>query len=425
MAEFQIECFQNEFLPQDGDVMHAVLTVSASGTGANVDPGQAEERTELLIVDTSGSMNGKKLRAVKAATAAAIDCIPNGVRFGVITGNHEAFLAVTPTAASPQSREAAKGAVKLFEAGGGTAMGTWIRLAASTFGEGPGIRHAILLTDGKNESEAPIDLEWALSEADGAFQCDCRGVGDNWDVGELRKVATALRGTYDIIAQPEELEGDFSRLLHESLLRQVSEITLRVWTPQGAEVAALKQMEPPLDLTGTRAVTGPLVGEYTTGAWGDESRDYYLSVRVPAGQLGDKMLAARVTLVIEGEPAGQGLVTAEWTDDIAKSTRMNKRVAEAVGEGELAEAIQDGIDSHRAGDVESATNRFGLAVRMASESGNDEALERLSKLVDIDDPVTGRVRPKAKVETVDVMTLETRSTRTSRTQRPRGPEDAK
>ena len=422
MAEFQIECFQNEFLPQDGDVMHAVLTVSASGTGTN-DPGQAEERTELLIVDTSGSMNGKKLRAVKAATAAAIDCIPNGVRFGVITGNHEASLSVAPTAASPQSREAAKGAVKLFEAGGGTAMGTWIRLAASIFGEKPGIRHAILLTDGKNESEAPIDLDWALSDADGAFQCDCRGVGDNWDVGELRKVATALRGTYDIIAQPEELERDFSQLLRESLLRQVSEITLRVWTPQGAEVAALKQMEPPLDLTGTRAVTGPLVGEYTTGAWGDESRDYYLSVRVPAGQLGDKMLAARVTLVIEGEPAGQGLVKAEWTDDTAKSTRMNKRVAEAVGEGELAEAIQDGIDAHRVGDVESATNRFGLAVRMANESGNDEALERLSKMVDIDDPVTGRVRPKAKVETVDVMTLETRSTRTSRTQRPPGPED--
>jgi von Willebrand factor type A C-terminal domain/von Willebrand factor type A domain len=427
MAEFQIECFHNEFLPQDGEVMHAVLTVSASGTGGvEADTGPADGRTELLIVDTSGSMNGKKLRAAKAATAAAIDCIPTGVRFGVITGNHQASLAVAPTVASPQSREAAKEAVRRFEAGGGTAMGTWIRLAATLFSDEPGIRHAILLTDGKNESEAPADLEWALADADGAFQCDCRGVGDNWDVGELRKVATALRGTYDIVAEPEELERDFSQLLQASLLRQVSEITLRVWTPQGAEVAALKQMDPPLDLTGTRAVTGPLVGEYTTGAWGDESRDYYLSVRVPVGQVGDKMLAARVTLVIAGEPAGQGLVTAVWTDDLAKSTRMNKRVADAVGEGELADAIQKGVDAHHAGDVESATNQFGLAVRMANESGNDEALERLSKLVDIDDPVTGRVRPKAKVETLDVMTLETRSTRTSRTPRtprPAGPEE--
>src|ERR1700722_12772071 len=128
MAEFQIECFQNEFLPQDGDVMHAVLTVSVSGAGAEVDAGVADGRTELLIVDTSGSMNGKKLRAAKAATTAAIDCIPTGVRFGVITGNHQAWLAVAPTVASPQSREEAKAIVKQFEAGGGTAMGTWIRL---------------------------------------------------------------------------------------------------------------------------------------------------------------------------------------------------------------------------------------------------------------------------------------------------------
>ena len=35
MADFQIECFQNEFLPEGGQVMHAVLTVCASGTGAS------------------------------------------------------------------------------------------------------------------------------------------------------------------------------------------------------------------------------------------------------------------------------------------------------------------------------------------------------------------------------------------------------
>ena len=57
-----------------------------------------------------------------------------------------------------------------------------------------------------------------------------------------------------------------------------------VWTPQGAEVVALKQMDPPLDLTGREPSAGPLAGDYTTGAWGDESRDYYLSVRVPAGR---------------------------------------------------------------------------------------------------------------------------------------------
>ena len=420
MADFQIECFQNEFLPEGGQVMHALLTVCASGTGTSASgPAPRADRTELLIVDTSGSMNGKKLRSAKAATAAAVDCIPDGVGFGIITGNHEAALAYplwgSAAVSSAQTRAEAKQAVQSFEARGGTAMGSWIELAQSFLGQAEGIRHAILLTDGRNESEEPEALDEALRRADGAFQCDCRGVGADWEVAELRKVATALRGSYDIVADPDGLSADFSGLMMQSLSREVAELTLRVWTPQGAEIVALKQMEPPLDLAGSRIETGPLVGDYTTGAWGDESRDFYLRVRVPVGAVDDKMLAARVTLLVGDEPVGQAMVTAVWTDDVVKSTRKNDRVADAIGEGELADAIQEGVDAHWAGDLETATGKFQKAVDIASESGNDEVIERLSKIVDID-RATGRVRgPKAKVDKVDMMKVETRSTRTSRT----------
>ena len=57
MAEFTIECFQNEYLPVGGDLMHAIVTVSASGAGvAGTTPGSdgGEGRAELIIVDTSG-----------------------------------------------------------------------------------------------------------------------------------------------------------------------------------------------------------------------------------------------------------------------------------------------------------------------------------------------------------------------------------
>ena len=33
-------------------------------------------------------------------------------------------------------------------------------------------------------------------------------------------------------------------MMRQSLRKQVAEVALRVWTPQGAEVVALKQMEP-------------------------------------------------------------------------------------------------------------------------------------------------------------------------------------
>ena len=84
-------------------------------------------------------------------------------------------------------------------------MGSWIELGETILGQAAGIRHAILLTDGRNESEEPEALDEALRRAEGALQCDCLGVGADWEVAELRKVATALCGTYDIVADPDGL----------------------------------------------------------------------------------------------------------------------------------------------------------------------------------------------------------------------------
>ncbi|HEX4163258.1 MAG TPA: vWA domain-containing protein, partial [Acidimicrobiales bacterium] len=270
MTPFTVQCSQNEFLPRGGDEMHAVLTVTASGTGAGAV--RAEERSELILLDRSGSMSGKKLRSAKAATAAAIDCIPDGVRFGIISGNHKAEMTYPlepPLAvASPETREAAKAEVLMLESAGGTAMGAWLRLAVQTLNGETGIRHAILLTDGKNESESSADLDAALQLAEGQLQCDCRGVGADWVVAELMKVATALVGTWDLVKDPADLEDDFSEMMREALSKQVPEVVLRVWTPQGGEVLTLKQMEPPLDLTAGRVEAGPRLGDYGTGSWG-------------------------------------------------------------------------------------------------------------------------------------------------------------
>jgi len=427
MPEFRIECFSNEFLSQGAQMVHAVLDLGVSGTGAAGKPDPAhEDRSELLIVDTSGSMSGKKLRAAKAATAAAIDCIPGGVRFGIVSGKHKAEMVFPPSpplvVSSPETRAEAKAAVKKLESGGGTAMGSWIELAAQVLGDAPGIRHAILLTDGKNENEDPEDLDEALHGAENVFQCDCRGVGTDWSVPELRKVATALLGTYDIVPDPSGLEEDFSSMMLQALSKQVAEVTVRVWTPQHAEVIALKQMDPPLDLTASRADAGPLTGAYATGSWADEAREYYLSIRVPPGDVDDEMLAARVTMVVGGEPVGQCLVKAIWTDDTAKSTRINKKVAEAMAGRELADALDEAVDSFRMGDHSAATDRFNKAFRIAKDRDNQEVLAYLRQVVD-EDPVTGRVRPKPKVEEVDMMIIEARSQRIARTPRPTPPEE--
>jgi hypothetical protein len=419
MTTFELQCFQNEYLPQDADEVNAVVTLTASGSGGQ--PGQAAspEAAEVIVVDTSGSMEGQKLRQATSATAAAIDSIRDGVRFAVVAGDHEAHM-VYPAGpelavASPSTRAAATEALSGLRAHGGTAIGTWIALTSRLLGDQAGVRHAILLTDGKDEHESPEQLQVALRDASGTFQCDCRGVGTDWVVAELRQVATALLGTVDIVADPAGLAADFTAVMEAAMGKHIADATLRIWTPQGAEVLFVKQVAPEVnDLTSARVAVNPLSGDYPTGSWGDDSRDYHVCIRVRPGEVGDEMLAARLTLLVDDQPSGQALVKATWTTDMALSTRINRQVAHYTGQAELAEAIQEGLEARKSGDVETATVKLGRAVQLAAASGNAETAELLAKVVDVDDAGTGRVRLKQSVQEADEMTLDTRSTKTVR-----------
>jgi hypothetical protein len=419
VTTFAAQTYQNEYLPEDADEVNAVVTVTASGSDGSVSSTAA---AEVIIIDTSGSMDypPTKLRAAKEATAAAIDCIRDGVWFGIIAGTklaHHIYPAQgTLVPANPQTRQEAKEAVSTLQAQGGTAIGAWLKLANELFATVPNaIHHAILLTDGKDESETVLDLNMALDGCQGQFQCDCRGVGTDWMVSELRKVSTALLGTVDIIADPADMAADFTSVIEAAMGKAVNDVALRLWTPQGATVNFVKQVAPTIDdLTVKRTAVGPLTNDYPTGAWGDESRDYHVSIRVNPGGVGDEMLAGRFSLVVDGQPQSQTLIKAIWTDDTQLSTKINPAVAHYTGQAELAQVIQEGLEARKAGDEGTATIKLGRAVQLAAESGNDATTKLLGKVVDVEDAASGTVRLKRKVDDVDEMALDTRSTKTVR-----------
>jgi hypothetical protein len=358
------------------------------------------------------------------ATAAAIKALRDGVDFAVIAGTHVA----TPlypargglVTASARTKEDATRSLRRLNPTGGTAIGQWLRLASQTFqSQKHALRHAILLTDGCNHSESAEGLAAAIAECEGVFSCDCRGVGTDWMVDELRKIATALLGTVDIVPDPAGLAADFEAMMRASMAKEMADVALRIWTPQHTTVRFVKQVAPTVDdLSGRRTQVSPQTGDYPTGAWGAESRDYHVCVEVQPAGVGQEMLAARVSLMATTDSGpqtlGQGLVRAVWTDDEAMSTRINKHVAHYTGQAELAQAIQDGLTARKTGDEAAAIASLGRAVALAHESGNDETTGLLSQVVDIVDAVTGTVRLKRKVADADEMALDTRSTKTVR-----------
>ncbi|MDI3404273.1 vWA domain-containing protein [Streptomyces cavernicola] len=430
---FDVEVYSNEYLPEGGREVNAIVTVTSTGggtTGGRTASAAGPDAAVAIMVDCSGSMDypPTKMRGAREATAAAIDALRDGVRFSVIAGTHVA-KEVYPgygrlAVADAGTREDAKQVLRRLSAGGGTAIGSWLRLADRLLNsdEVPdtAVRHGILLTDGRNEHESPEDLQAALDSCAGRFTCDARGVGTDWEVKEVTGIASALLGSADIVADPAGLTADFTHMMETAMGKEIADVALRLWTPMGAEIRYVKQVAPTVeDLTDRRTPVGPRAGDYPTGSWGDESRDYHVCVEVPAAGIGHEMLAARVSLVIdrgdgETQNLSQGLVRAVWTDDMAASTAINPQVAHYTGQAELAQVIQQGLDARKSGDMDGATAKLGRAVQLAAGSGNADTARLLAKVVDVVDAATGTVRLKAKVEDADEMTLETRSTKTVR-----------
>lgn len=421
MAEFSATVYQNQFLPDGGTDVMAIVSVNCSGAGQAGTGGGTPG--EVIIIDTSGSMQVEAMEAAKAAAIAALREIVDGTYFAVVSGNGAAFLAYPPVRSGPgmvpmsaQTRAEATYAVSQLSSGGGTVISTWLDLAGVLFQSVPQVtqRHAILLTDGEN-NEPPEVLDAAVGRAAGFFQCDCRGIGVEWKVSEIRRIAQSLLGTVDIIPAPHQLAAEFAAMMRASMSRGVADATLRVWAPQGAQVLFVRQVAPTVeDLTTRRTPVNDLTGDYPTGAWSDESRDYHVGVRLSARGVGQEQLASRVQIVVGGAVAAQGLVKATWSDDSALTARIDQQVAHYTGQTELAAAIQEGLAAKAAGQEELATTKLGRAVQLAKETGNEEATAKLRKVVEIDDAETGTVRLMRAVDKADEMALDTASTKTTR-----------
>jgi hypothetical protein len=173
--------------------------------------------------------------------------------------------------------------------------------------------------------------------------------------------------------QAAEVE-DLRAMMASSMRKAVGDVKLRLWTPVGATVRFVIQTAPTLvDLSPHRVDSGPLTGDYPTGSWGTESRDYLLGVELEPGDVGEEKLACRVTFVhadADGtelplrqvfshtEPDGRtnefssARIRALWTDDLTQSTVFNDKVAEVTGRAGLAKAVQDGLAAHHGGDLD-------------------------------------------------------------------------
>jgi len=166
-----------------------------------------------LILDHSGSMNGRSLETVKKAAIRLVDRLNSGDRLSIVVFDHRAKVLVPSQVI--ENPEKIKQLINHLSADGGTAIDEGLRLGIEELAKGKKdtVSQAFLLTDGENEhGDNNRCLKFAELAASYNLTLNTLGFGDNWNQDVLEKIADAGLGTLSYIQKPDQVVEEFSRL---------------------------------------------------------------------------------------------------------------------------------------------------------------------------------------------------------------------
>ncbi|MGD1714393.1 vWA domain-containing protein [Dapis sp. BLCC M172] len=168
-----------------------------------------------LILDHSGSMEGRPLETVKQAAEQLVEKLKEGDRLSVVAFDHRAKVIVRNQIINDSA--SIKREINKLRASGGTAIDEGLKLGIEELGKGQkdSISQAFLLTDGENEhGDNDRCLKLAKLATDYNLTLNSLGFGDDWNQDVLEKIADAGGGTLAYIQRPEQAIEEFGKLFN-------------------------------------------------------------------------------------------------------------------------------------------------------------------------------------------------------------------
>ena len=195
-------------LPASSTPQVAYLLVEATAAGA----AQAVPQNLCFVLDRSGSMQGTKLAAMKAATKQVVDLLTPEDVVSIVIFDDTVQTLVPATAASDKA--ALNAAIDSIEEAGGTAMSGGIRAGKDELAKYQGadrISSLLLLTDGQTWGDEDTCRQLAAELGQAGVKVTALGLGAEWNEQLLDDIAEATGGVSDYIADASKIGAFFQR----------------------------------------------------------------------------------------------------------------------------------------------------------------------------------------------------------------------
>jgi len=338
-----------------------------------------------LVLDRSGSMDGRKIEMARTAVEHAIRLLDARDRLAVVVYDHEVDVLVESTSASPEAKTMAVKRLGATDARGNTDLsGGWSRgvdeVARPTGAVGADtISRVLLLTDGLANSGVtdPDELaRMATTFRANGVATSTFGLGADFDETLLSRIATEGGGHFYFIETPRQIPDFLSSELGETLDIVAPDAEFVINAGPAVAIALLNELPVDAQPDGLHVKLGDLVS--------GQSLQLVVALQWNARDEATPALAeCRVT-----DRAGKLFpqpMRVEWTTaDVAADAAqpVNTDVLVAAADLIAARASSSALDANRQGRFDEAGKilRAAAARIRALANGNAEILKRADQL---------------------------------------------
>ena len=272
-----------------------VASPTISATARHIVP-----RRVVMVLDRSGSMQGKKMEQAKSALRFALGKLRPQDTFNIFTFSDKVEnFAPQPVAATPDNQKRAQAFVDDIVADGGTNINDALKAGLSQFPEKSSGNTLLFFTDGLptvGVRDQSAILRNAIAEANNKARTFVFGVGYDVDVPFLDNVAKSLRGDADYVRPDEDIEVKTSAFVARTTSPALENLKLNVEGIKTGEIYPKPDSLPDI-FQGSQLV---LVGRYTggsenvrmtlTGEANGKPQSYDLTATFPAVDTGSDFL---------------------------------------------------------------------------------------------------------------------------------------
>ena len=186
---------------EDGrGIVNLLIDPPASVTADRITP-----REVVYVLDTSGSMSGAPMDAVKRFVHRSLDTLRAGDHFRLVRfGNNATEFGQGAVPWNPETEAAAHAWIDALQAGGGTEMRTGVNTALDAPSVPGTVRTVVFLTDGYIGND--VDVIRLLESKDSDARLFSFGIGGSVNRWLLEELARVGHGTARIVTDPTQAD---------------------------------------------------------------------------------------------------------------------------------------------------------------------------------------------------------------------------